>query len=100
MRCSSGCDGRVGAAWLVTGPILNARVCPQRLTDQRMSTTLRIGPALLRELKYAAVEDDKKVNDLVLKGVHYVLALRRQPSQAQPEFVSKGVPMCHPMPAT
>jgi hypothetical protein len=73
MRCSSGCDGRVGAAWLVTGPILNARVCPQRLTDQRMSTTLRIGPALLRELKYAAVEDDKKVNDLVLKGVHYVL---------------------------
>jgi hypothetical protein len=31
MRCSSGCGGRVGAAWLVTGPILNARVCPRRV---------------------------------------------------------------------
>ena len=51
---------------------------PERLTDQRMSTTLRIEPALLRELKYAAVEEDKKVNDLVLEGVHYVLAQRRQ----------------------
>ncbi len=51
---------------------------PERLTDQRMSTTLRIEPALLRELKYAAVEDDKKVNDLILEGVHHVLALRRQ----------------------
>ncbi len=47
---------------------------PERLTDQRMSTTLRIEPALLRELKYAAVEDDKKVNDLILEGVHHVLA--------------------------
>jgi hypothetical protein len=51
---------------------------PERLTVQRMSTTLRIEPALLRELKYAAVEEDKKVNDLVLEGVHYVLAQRRQ----------------------
>ena len=51
---------------------------PERLTDQRMSTTLRIEPALLRELKYAAVEDDKKVNDLILEGIHYVLARRRQ----------------------
>ena len=51
---------------------------PKRLTDQRMSTTQRIEPALLRELKYAAVEDDRKVNDLVLEGVHHVLALRRQ----------------------
>lgn len=51
---------------------------PERLTDQRMSTTLRIEPALLRELKYAAVEEDKKVNDLVLEGIHYILAQRRQ----------------------
>jgi hypothetical protein len=51
---------------------------PERLTDQRMSTTLRIEPALLRQLKYAAVEDDKKVNDLILEGVHLILALRRQ----------------------
>jgi hypothetical protein len=49
---------------------------PERLTDQRMSTTLRI--ELLRELKYAAVEEDKKVNDLIREGVHRVLALRRQ----------------------
>jgi hypothetical protein len=51
---------------------------PERITDQRMSTTLRIEPALLRELKYAAVDDDKKVNDLILEGIRYVLAQRRQ----------------------
>jgi hypothetical protein len=31
MRCSSGCGGRVGATWLVTGPILGARVRPRRV---------------------------------------------------------------------
>ena len=31
MRCSRGCGGRVGAAWLETGPILNARVRPRRM---------------------------------------------------------------------
>jgi hypothetical protein len=31
MRCSGGCGGRVGAAWLETGAILNARVRPRRV---------------------------------------------------------------------
>jgi hypothetical protein len=31
MRCSDGCGGRVAAAWLVTGPILNTRVGPRRV---------------------------------------------------------------------
>jgi hypothetical protein len=32
MRCSGACDGRVGAAWLVTGPrSSNARVKPRRV---------------------------------------------------------------------
>jgi hypothetical protein len=31
MRCAGGCKGRVGAAWLETGPILNARVRPRRV---------------------------------------------------------------------
>jgi hypothetical protein len=31
MRCSGACGGRVSAAWLVTGPILNARVRPRRV---------------------------------------------------------------------
>ena len=31
IRCSGECGGRVGAAWLVTGPILNARVRPRRV---------------------------------------------------------------------
>jgi hypothetical protein len=48
-----------------------------RLTDQRVNTTLRIEPTLLRELKFAAVEDGRKVNDLILEGVHHVLSLRR-----------------------
>jgi hypothetical protein len=30
MRCSRACGGRVGVAWLETGPILNARVRPRR----------------------------------------------------------------------
>jgi hypothetical protein len=29
---SGACGGRVGAVWLVTGPILNARVRPRRMT--------------------------------------------------------------------
>jgi hypothetical protein len=31
MRCSGACGGRVVAAWLVTGPILNARVRRRRV---------------------------------------------------------------------
>jgi len=31
MRCSGTCGGRVEAAWLETGPILNARVRPRRV---------------------------------------------------------------------
>ncbi len=31
MRRSGGCGGRVGAAALITGPILNARVRPRRV---------------------------------------------------------------------
>ena len=31
MRCSRTCGRRVGAAWLETGPILNARVRPHRV---------------------------------------------------------------------
>ena len=31
MRCSDGCGGRVAAAWLVTGPILDTRVRPRRV---------------------------------------------------------------------
>ena len=31
MRCSGACGGRVGAAWLATGPVLNMRVRPRRM---------------------------------------------------------------------
>ena len=31
MRCSHGCGGRVQAAWLETGPVLNQRVRPRRV---------------------------------------------------------------------
>ena len=31
MRCSGGCGARPGAAWLVTGPVLNTRVRPRRV---------------------------------------------------------------------
>jgi hypothetical protein len=31
MRCSGACGGPVAAAWLETGPVLNARVRPRRV---------------------------------------------------------------------
>jgi hypothetical protein len=31
VRCSGGCGCRVGAAWLITGPVLNTRVRPRRV---------------------------------------------------------------------
>jgi hypothetical protein len=31
MRCSGGCGGRVVAAWLVTGPVMNMPVRPRRV---------------------------------------------------------------------
>jgi hypothetical protein len=31
MRCLGSCGGRAGAAWLVTGPVLNTRVRPRRV---------------------------------------------------------------------
>ena len=31
LRCSGTCGARLGAAWLETGPILNARVWPRRV---------------------------------------------------------------------
>ncbi len=31
MRCSGDCGGRVRAAWLTTGPVLNTRVRPRRV---------------------------------------------------------------------
>jgi hypothetical protein len=34
-------------------------------------------PALLRELKSAAVEDGRKVNDLIMVGIDHILSLRR-----------------------
>jgi hypothetical protein len=47
---------------------------PARLTDRRVTVTLRIEPELLKELKRAAVDDRRNVNDLILEGVAYVLA--------------------------
>ena len=38
IRCSGDCGGRVEAAWLVTGPILNARVRPRRVALHGIST--------------------------------------------------------------
>jgi hypothetical protein len=38
IRCSGDCGGRVEAAWLVTGPILNARVRPRRVAPHGIST--------------------------------------------------------------
>jgi hypothetical protein len=45
MRCSGACGGRVGAAWLVTGPILNARVRPRRvpLWGRRRGSSSAVG---------------------------------------------------------
>jgi hypothetical protein len=56
MRCSGACGGRVGAAWLVTGPVLTARVRPRRVAllgpDARESTAETIGWRLFALVGY------------------------------------------------
>jgi len=48
---------------------------PQRLTDQRINTTLRLEPEKLERLKIIAARKRIRVNDLLLEGVDHVLAL-------------------------
>ena len=54
----------------------------ERLTDQRINTTLRLEPDLLEALKIVAAKERVRVNDLLLESVRHVLALRRQKSAA------------------
>lgn len=48
---------------------------PQRLTDQRINTTLRIEPEKLERLKIITARKRIRVNELLLEGVDHVLAL-------------------------
>ena len=48
---------------------------PQRLTDRRINTTLRLEPEKLERLKIVAARKQIRVNDLLLEGVDHVLAL-------------------------
>ena len=48
---------------------------PQRLTDRRINTTLRLEPEKLEQLKIVAARKRVRVNDLLLEGVDHVLAL-------------------------
>lgn len=48
---------------------------PERLTDQRINTTLRLEPEKLERLKIVAARKRVRVNDLLLEGVDHVLAL-------------------------
>ena len=48
---------------------------PDRLTDRRINTTLRLEPEKLERLKIVAARKRIRVNDLLLEGVDHVLAL-------------------------
>jgi hypothetical protein len=48
---------------------------PERLTDRRINTTLRLEPEKLERLKIIAARKRIRVNDLLLEGVDHVLAL-------------------------
>jgi hypothetical protein len=48
---------------------------PDRLTDRRINTTLRLEPDKLERLKIIAARKRIRVNDLLLEGVDHVLAL-------------------------
>jgi hypothetical protein len=48
---------------------------PPKLTDSRTATTLRIEPEKLEALKIIAARKRCRVNDLILEGVDYILAL-------------------------
>ncbi len=53
----------------------------EKPSDGRMNTTLRISPEGLRALKNVAADKRVRVNDLVLEGVEYVLALNGKKMQ-------------------
>lgn len=53
----------------------------EKLSDGRMNTTLRISPEGLKALKNVAADKRVRVNDLVLEGVEYVLALNGKKMQ-------------------
>jgi hypothetical protein len=55
---------------------------PERLTDQRINTTLRLEPEKLEKLKIIAARKRVRVNDLLLEGVDHVLALHSLHSAA------------------
>jgi hypothetical protein len=55
---------------------------PERLTDQRINTTLRLEPEKLERLKIIAARKRVRVNDLLLEGVDHVLALHSLHSAA------------------
>lgn len=47
-----------------------------RAADDRVNTTLYIGPEDLEKLKIIAAKERRRVNDLILEGIAHVLALR------------------------
>jgi hypothetical protein len=50
----------------------------RRAVGQWTTTSLRIERSLLRDLKIAAVETDRTMNDLLLAGARHVLQLHRK----------------------
>jgi hypothetical protein len=45
------------------------------LIEQRITTTMRIEPSLLRRLRVAAAQNDLKLNDLFLEGARLAVEL-------------------------
>lgn len=54
---------------------------PAKLKDDRINTTLRISPEGLEALKNVAAAKRIRVNDLLLEGAEYVLALNGRKMQ-------------------
>ena len=73
---------RKSEAATTSEPAAPQQTKPERLTDQRINTTLRLEPEKLERLKIIAARKRVRVNDLLLEGVDHVLALHSLHSAA------------------
>jgi predicted HicB family RNase H-like nuclease len=62
------------------GPALKAK--PSKVDDGKMTTSLRIRPELLSELKVLAVQRRCRVNDVVVEAIENLLALNGRKTAA------------------
>ena len=63
-------------------PVPTSKAKPPKVDDGKMTTSLRIRPELLSELKVLAVQRRCRVNDVVVEAIENLLALNGRKTAA------------------